>query len=242
MLFPFIWDTKSNTLDVTKSKYSRVFSIIFFSYYPSYILFSACQLYRAVNDKSLNASVMDISWICMYGVAYYVAGEGVVGPFLKKYEQANLFRKIVNFDKILSGKLPSKFWLSRKWHYKRTICTPDLNVKDNAVRRLNAEKLAVLLSKSHVIGFFSLLFLIFIVIITKPKAAQFFYSVYPGHDFMSFMVFLSAEMFTRSINLAGMMLMQAWFILSVAFLTIGISTVRFVLLYLLFTYLSIFKN
>lgn len=67
-----------------------------------------------------------------------------------------------------------------------------------------------------------------LVYLIKPRAPQYAYSVYSiQNDSLAFLVFLAMEIFTKSINVTQLFLSQAWFLCSVAFLTIGLSGVRY---------------
>lgn len=102
-LFPFTWDEKLDSLAISKSKVNPIFTKMFLQHYIVYFSYTIWQLGRAYFRKFVETKVMDIYWLCLMAFGHYVSWEGVLMPYLKRNEQVNYYRHIVQLDKNLAG-------------------------------------------------------------------------------------------------------------------------------------------
>lgn len=108
-LSPFSWDDEWNTLKISQSKVTPIFTTIFVSHYFPYFVYTVYQLYRAFNDETANFAVMDTFWIALFTLGHYFSFEGVVNPHLKKNEMVTMFEKMTKFEEFLKGKVLTFF-------------------------------------------------------------------------------------------------------------------------------------
>ncbi|OXA40229.1 hypothetical protein Fcan01_24935 [Folsomia candida] len=203
-VFPLSWDVKKNLLAVTTSKTNKFFTLIFLA---QSLVCMAHNLYQ-LHDKFLNLEIMEIFWLGFMVPSYYICFDGVLACYLKRDEMTTFFRWVTGFDTHLK-QMPSR--LSQK-------------------RKILHEKIAIFLVRYGIFAtvIFTLLFIL--IYLMKPRSAQYLYSAWSNKgksdmvNITAFLLFLTFEAFTKTIGIAQYFLLQTWFLFSVAYTTIGIST------------------
>lgn len=100
-LFPFRWNQIDNTLSVTSSKISPVWTKIYVSHYIAYFAYNIYHLHGCLSKADHAFPVMDVVWLGIFASGYYLSFEGVLGPLVRKTEMVTLFRQMSNFDELV---------------------------------------------------------------------------------------------------------------------------------------------